>query len=520
MRFRFSLIAPSLLTFAAFGCSSTAVDGEHLVPDPTVPAPIELPSIESVKLSTERTILPLHGVVKPTRNPQIPEMMDEMLAEGMGEWEFGAGIPISAWTLDDSTPPSPGSSAKMLTRFVHLADTQLADDESPARLAAIDGPGLLGGAYRPQEGHECRILNAAVRTINALNRSTAIDFVLLGGDNTDNAQENELDWFTSILNGSPNVHCKSGDPIGPIPQPADYPKNPFVAEGLDVPWRWVTGNHDILKQGTLKPKPGEAEGTTSVGGTRDWSQPGAPIIKEDIVPDARRRQHTRGEMLDFIANVGDGHGITQDVKDYGKAYYWFDVKDTPVRIVVMDTATDTGSADGLIRQSDLDDFLAPALEDAKAKDKWVILTSHHGSHSLTDGGGAGGTKQDDAVSIEDWYSFVGRYENVIMHLAGHTHIHRVNKRLPEGGSPFWELESSALADWPNQMRVLEIWDQDNGYVMIRAIGLDFAEDDDPVVQDGRKRAITDYTCGYQVDGAGDPAERNVELWIPKPGAGQ
>lgn len=522
MRFRSYLLAPVIsLTFASLGCSSPDADDTSLTP--SVPPPIELPAIEAVKLSTERTIVPTHAVVKPMRNPQDPDVMNAMLAEGMGDWKFGEGIAISGWTLDDEAPPTAGAGAKMLTRFIHLADTQLADDESPARLVVADN-NAISGAYRPQEGHECRILNAAVRTINALHREHAVDFVLLGGDNTDNAQSNELDWFTSILNGSPNVHCKSGDRIGPVPQPADYPKNPFVAEGLDVPWRWVTGNHDILKQGNFPPETtaGESVGSETIGllgSTRDWSQPGGPVIQGEIVPDPDRVMLTRGELLDRVSKVGDGHGITNDVKAYGKAYYAFDIDNTPIRIVVMDTAAETGGAEGLIRQGDIENFLKPALDQAKADGKLVILTSHHGSSSLSDGGNPGGIKQADAITLDDWYEFVGGYDNVLMHLAGHTHIHRVSKRAPEGGHPFWELESSALADWPNQMRVIEIWDQDNGFVMVRAVGLDFAEDGDPVVQDGRKRAIADYTCGYQVDGAGDPTHRNVELWFPKPGNG-
>lgn len=517
MRFRYSLLVPPLLLLTASGCSDALADE---APPPLVgeiPDAIEIPSVEKAPLTTERTIRPLHEVVAPTRNPQVPELMDAMLEEGMGDWEFAEGVPIATWTMDDATPPPAGASAKMLTRFVFLADTQLADDESPARLATWDNP-VIAGAYRPHEGHECRILNAAVRTINAFHRETPVDFVLLGGDNIDNAQSNELDWFTSIMNGSPHVHCKSGDMIGPVPQPADYPKNPFVAEGLDMPWRWVTGNHDILKQGNYPPKAGEAEGTEARGGTRDWSLPGGPVVEGEVVPDPNRAMLSRAELLERISNLSDGHGITDDVKAYGKTFYWFDVEDTAVRIVVMDTAAETGAADGIIQQVDVDGFLEPALDQAKADGKWVILTSHHGSSSLRDGGGPGGRRQKDALSLEDWYDFVGRYDNVIMHLAGHTHIHRVNKRAPEGGSPYWEVESSALADWPHQMRVVEIWDQDNDYVMIRAIGLDYIEDDDPVVQDGRRRGIADYTCGYQVDGAGDPTHRNVELWIPKPGA--
>ena len=518
MRFRNSLLASSFSLLGLVGCSSSTPDDAN-GPTPSLPAPVELPPVESAPLTTERTITPRHARVKPERNPQVPELMDQMLAEGMGEWDFTAGIDIHTWTLDDQPPPAPGPGAKMLTRFVHLADTQLADDESPARLATLDTPTpAIGGAYRPHEAHECRILNAAVRTINALNRTTPIDFVLLGGDNADNAQLNEHQWFTSILDGSPYVLCKSGDPLAPFPFPADYPKHPFVAEGLDIRWLWVTGNHDILKQGTARLRAGEAEASETLGGTRDWSLPGGPVVTGPITPDPNRRQLSRAEVLDLVSKTGDGHGITDEVKAYGKAFYTFDVEGTPIRIVVMDTAAETGGAQGLIQQGDIDNFLRPVLEESKAEGKWVILTSHHGSTSLSDGGTPGGIKQADAVSLEDWYAFVGSFDNVIMHLAGHTHIHRVSKRAPEGGSPYWELETSALADWPNQMRVIEIWDQDNGYIMIRAIGLDYSEEGDPVVQDGRKRAIVDFTSGWVPDGAPDPTQRNVDLWIAKPGA--
>ena len=78
--------------------------------------------------------------------------------------------------------------------------------------------------------------------------------MVLGGDNADNAQQNELDWFLSILDGAPSVECDSGKDDDPVTGPDNDPKDPFVAEGLKVPWLWVTGNHDILNQGNF-PRP-------------------------------------------------------------------------------------------------------------------------------------------------------------------------------------------------------------------------------------------------------------------------
>jgi hypothetical protein len=276
-------IAAVLCALALMACSGE----ETLSPLPRGPLP--LPPLEGTPLlTTARTLAALHAVVDPpSLNPSVPEEMDQMLKEGFGDLGEGPGQPIASATLDDAAPPLPGSAAKRLTRFVHLADTQLADDESPARLAAFDGPGLFSAAFRPQEGHECRILNAAVRTINAFHRETPVDFVLLGGDNADSAQTNEVDWFMAILDGARSVECDSGKDDDPVKGPDNDPKDPFFAEGLLMPWRWVTGNHDVLNQGNfaVSAHMDDAVSNNAPGGTRDWSLPGAPVVKGEIPED-------------------------------------------------------------------------------------------------------------------------------------------------------------------------------------------------------------------------------------------
>lgn len=508
-----------VLSLPAAGCGSDDTGEDPLAGDETV-APQPLPPLASAPLTTERTFVPTHAVSKDAAlNPQIVADLATMLEQGYGEVTLGGGQPIVPHTLDGSEPPAMGSGAKLVARFVHLADTQLADDESPARLAAYDSPGLTSGAFRPQEGHECRVLRAAVRTINAVHEVTPISFVLLGGDNADNAQANEIDWFQAILDGAPSVECDSGLDDDPVPGPDNDPKDLFFAEGLAVPWRWVTGNHDILAQGNF-PVAEYAEkaiGTYAPNGTRDYRQPGAPVVKDEVPADPRREMLERGALLDRIAGAGDGHGIDAATKAYGKAYYTFDVEGTPLRIIVLDSAAETGGAQGVIHQADVDAFIAPALDEAKAAGKWVILTSHHASAQLSDGSGLGGEKQDDAITPEQWVALLGQYDNVLMHLAGHTHVHRVTPMRPEGAHAYWEVETSALADYPHQMRVIEVWDADDGFVAIRAVALDYAVDDDPVAAEGRKLGVVDYTSGWEVNGAaGDPDHRNVELWIAKP----
>jgi 3',5'-cyclic AMP phosphodiesterase CpdA len=480
--------------------------------------PTPLDPLEDADLTTEVTLVPVRERRSDdSLDPRVVETMNQMLADRYGDTREGPPLAVVDATLDDGPTPVPGPNAKLLTRFMHLADIQLADDESPARLASFDASELTQSAFRPQEGHECRILNAAVRTINALHKKSPIEFVVLGGDNADNAQANEIDWVMAILGGKDKVECDSGADNDPLAGGDNDPKDPFVAEGLDVPWMWVTGNHDVLNQGNFPAvaRNAAAIGASAPSGTRNWAKPGGPVEKGEVVPDERREELSREKLLQKIAADGDGHGITQDVVRYGKAYYTFDPAEE-LRIVVLDTAAETGGSDGVIHRADLDDFIRPALDDARDAGKIVILTSHHISFGLSDGSGFGGTTQDDALTVEEWMEFVGGYDNVILHLAGHTHMHRVTKGEPPGGHAFWELETAALADFPNQMRLIEIWDQDNGFLSIKAIGVNYRTDGDDVAADGRKRGVVDYTSAWGEDGSGDPAQRNVNLWIAKP----
>lgn len=485
------------------------------------PDPDPLPPLAAAPLTTEQTL------TYPAEAPggadeydvKVPEDVQALLAAGYGDVGLGPGEAVVPRTLDGSAPPAPGPNARLVTRFVHLADTQMADDESPARVATLDTPrAALSGAFRPQEGHVCHVLNAAVRTINRVHQDLPLDVVVLGGDNTDNAQTNEVDWFQQILDGSPRVECDSGADDDPVPGPANDPKDPLFAEGLAVPWRWVTGNHDVLNQGnfTVEFKGDEYLYDYAGAGTRDWSQPGGPVVQDFIVPDERRAPLSRVDLLRKVSAAGDGHGIDDAVIDYGSAFYGFDVGDT-VRILVLDTAAaHVGGADGLLLREDLEAFVIPALTQARDEGKVVILTSHHASTSLKDGDVFGGKLQPTAVLTDEFRSVVGSFDNVLMHLAGHTHIHRVKVVEPTGGRAYWEAESAALADFPHQMRLVEVHDEDNGFYRVRMIALDFVTEGDPVAAEGKAIGVVDYTSGWEADARGEASSRNVDLYVPVP----
>ncbi len=475
-----------------------------------------------LRLTTEATLVPEMMRVDPPddRSPAVPEERDALMKEGFGLWNDGPAEAHQTRTPPGVSAPAVGASPKRLVRFVHMPDLQLADDESPTRLCGFDAPGLFSPAFRPQDSNMCHVLNAAVKSVNELSSVDPIDFLMLGGDNADSAQENEINWVLSILSGADTVECDSGDDDDPRKGANNDGKDPFKAPGLEVPWKWVTGNHDILVQGNLPVsdlKNLEAVGTTAVAGTRDWSQPGGPVIKGDVIADPMRRLLTRAEVMQKIAADGDGHGVGSAQVQSGKAIYTFDVEGTQLRFLVLDTASETGGSDGLIRQGDVDTVIKPALDQAMADGKVVILSSHHAISSLGDGTGLGGTAQPDAVLEPAWLNVLSAYPNVLFSMVGHSHTNRVRFLETTAGLGHWEVMTSALADYPHQIRIVEIWDQDNGFLMMRTTNVDFATYDDEVAKEGRRLGILDFASGWgDGEGSGAPEDRNVEVWIEKP----
>ncbi|MBL8607288.1 MAG: metallophosphoesterase [Myxococcales bacterium] len=505
-------------------CSSSSDPPAEADAGPAKPpkyTPAALPAVSSAQTTREATLVPTRPRQAPVPpNPAKTDGQKGYLDQGFGELAAGPGEAYVTRTIDGSTPPAAGPNAKRVARFVHVADFQIADDESPTRLSGFDTPAATSSAARPQDAELCRMANASVRTINALHKKEAFDFVLLGGDNADSAQTNEVEWVLSILSGAPSVECDSGDDNDPVPGADNDGKDPFVAEGLVPKWLWVTGNHDVLVQGNnpVGPNSAKALGQNAPGGTRDYGESGGNVRSgEFVVADPKRALLDRKALMAKIAADKDGHGIGAKQKETGKAIFTHDVPGSPLRMLVIDTSAETGGAEGIIHRADIDAQIKPALDAAKAEGKWVVLASHHATSSLSLDGGTFGTKQADAVTEAEWEALVGGYPNVLFSMVGHTHQHRVKAISPQGGHAFWEVMTAAIADFPHQFRTIEIFDQDNGWVMMRATAVDFSIDGDAVAARGRKLGTMDWTSGWLPgDGPGQANERNVELWIKKP----
>ena len=442
------------------------------------------------RLTDEVRLLPVHARVADPRNPSKPGDRRALLAEGFGEETERPGEAHVAWG-----DPHPGTRSTLVARFVHLADAQLTDDESPGRVSAADQPGASNAAYRPHDAWLCRMVDGMVRQTVALQP----DFLLLGGDNLDNQQSNEVDWFLKLLEGG-SVECDSGD------DDAETPKTAFSAAGLGkIPWLWVTGNHDVLVQGNFVADAAARE--TAVGsradlGTRDWRLSGGPVVQGDVPADARRKVLSPSELHQRVLGRADE-----------RANYTWDLEGTPLRVVVLDTAARSGGSDGVVLRAAFDEFLKPALDAAKAEGKWVVLTSHHATTSIGDGNQVFGTRQPDAVPVRELVALMTSYPNVLLSLVGHGHEHRV-RRL-EGQHPLVEVMTAAIADWPFQSRLIEVFDEENGWLRIRATGIDVPADTDEL-KVARALGVLDWTTKWFDGGAGGEGDGNVEIWVERP----
>src|SRR4051812_7055928 len=98
-----------------------------------------------------------------------------------------------------------------ILNFLQLSDFQVADEESPGRVEAVDttqrAPGLnpFSAAYRPQESLSTQVVEAMIdqaRNTTSPVTGARLDLTMLTGDNADSQQYNETRWFIDMLDGT------------------------------------------------------------------------------------------------------------------------------------------------------------------------------------------------------------------------------------------------------------------------------------------------------------------------------
>jgi hypothetical protein len=119
-----------------------------------------------------------------------------------------------------------------------------------------------------------------------------------------------------------------------------------------------------------------------------------------------------------------------------------------------------------------------------------------------------------------------RHKSVIAFVNGHEHNNRI-----EAHETFWEINTASHIDWPQQSRVLDLFDNEDGTWSIVSTILDHAAPANPGSQQAtgavkrlasmsRELSYNDPDAMNGEDGHGDarggPEDRNVELLVKEP----
>jgi metallophosphoesterase (TIGR03767 family) len=428
--------------------------------------------------------------------------------------------------------------------FVQLTDIHVIDAQSPARVEFLDRydddartRSLFTSAHRPQETLTAHVADAMVRAVEEVGRGPVsgrvLEFAVCTGDNTDNAQLNELQWQIAVLDGTPlcpgsgdphrfegvqdadpatyDVHYwhpdgpPGGRPVDDYQRVRGFPlvtgllgaaTTRFTPRGLSMPWYTAYGNHDGLVQGNF-PKSFNltlaAEGSGKVVSlpagvtpldleravtTQDPSAVASAMTAAPVrlvSRDAQRRVLSRRETVEqhfYPGATPMGHGYTEENRRDNPAYYVFDPS-PQVRAIVLDTVNSNGNSSGSL---DPDQFgwLRARLEEVSGpgRDKLVVVFSHHTVETMN----------NPIVFVDDprprlqgavVRDLLLQFPNVVLWVNGHTHRNAVTAfRGSADGVGFWQVNTAAHVDWPCQSRLLEIVDNRDGTLSIFGTMLD------------------------------------------------
>lgn len=369
----------------------------------------------------------------------------------------------------------------------------------------------------------------------------------------------------------------------------DRAQQAFTASGVDVPSYVAFGNHDALVQGNAAANAAFEQVATGclkpIGPVSNPENASAlltalfnPVTlissfltspqNTILVPgDPNRRFVSKKQYKDVFkaGSQADGHGFgliaaAQETASKGAAGYYAWSPAPGMRFIALDTVAEAGTiltpTGKSTSDGNLDDpqfkWLRGQLEAATAADQLVVLFSHHAPESLVadipdevappctvnDGHGHDvnpGCDLDPRLSFPihleaDAVALLHEFPNAIAWVAGHSHDNLVNAfPSPSGPGGFWSIRVAAEADWPQQSRLLEVFDNHDGTLSIFGTILDHvgqaaapapgtpasSMDFNDLASAARTMSFNDLQSGAPL-GEGKPQDRNVELLIDDP----
>jgi metallophosphoesterase (TIGR03768 family) len=402
---------------------------------------------------------------------------------------------------------------------------------------------ISAALYSPVMMCSTQVLDAAIQTVNALHAKNPIDFGLSLGDVCNSSQYNELRWYIDVLDGKV-IHPSSGAHLGA--DSIDYQKPFKAAGlDKSIPWYQALGNHDHFYMGSfpvdtpLRPdlrasytsdtvfatgnvladvnnlkEPvyymGVLDGASPDGAIRHAGKVADFPHPPKVAPDANRRPvGTEEWMAEFFktSSLPVGHGFTPANAKAGFACYSFVPKSTlPLKVIVLDNTQreDDGSPD-IHGHGFLDlqrwNWLKAELAAGDAAGQLMVIAAHiplaveetNPPPVLPTG-----KKQSpmgwwvnpdptapvqNAVDLPGLIAELHRHPNLLMWLSGHRHLNTVKAfagPTPQAG--FWQVETSSLRDFPQQLRTFEIHLNSDYSISIVTTNVD------PAVQEGTPAA--------------------------------
>jgi metallophosphoesterase (TIGR03767 family) len=366
----------------------------------------------------------------------------------------------------------------------------------------------------------------------------------------------------------------------------DRAQQSFTATGLSVPSYVVFGNHDGLVQGNAMANVAFEEVALGclkpIGPVPDPNDLGSffnPLrLLESIVTEPRntvfvpgdpKRQFVSKKQYKDIFKAGsqaDGHGFGlvdpgQESASNGAAGYYSWSPAPGMRFIALDTLAEAGTvitpngsstSNGNIDNPQFQ-WLRGQLQAATAANQLVVIFSHHAPESLTADVPDelalpcvafqpslghhlnAGCDLDPRISLpihleDDAVALLHEFPNAIAWVAGHSHANIVDPfPNPSGPGGFWSIRVAAEADWPQQSRLLEVFDNHDGTLSIFGTILDHVGqaaapppgtaasgmDLNDLASVARTMSFNDLQVGAPA-GEGQADDRNVELLLDDP----
>ena len=444
----------------------------------------------------QRTITPV-AVTNAPMPPIYPSAVSNYAAYGYSSWQWGPGVDGGQQLTNMPAGYTGATNAARLVAFLSISDAHITDKESPCQAIYFSYQGSNGSVsacYSPVMLYTTQVLDAGVRTANAVNRLLLFDFAISLGDDANGPQYNELRWYIDVMDGkyiTPSSGTNAG--AGTI----DYQK-PFQAAGLDpaIPWYAVLGNHDHFWMGGL-PIPLQQDFTNesvlylegNYMGTIDGSTPYGDVINvgsvtnfivggatnfPTVAADPNRYSLTISNWMCEFFNTSSkpvGHGFSEANITNNFACYSFEPRtNMPLKVIVLD---DTMSAQdfALGEQACLDtnhfNWLTNELQLGQDQDQLMIIAAHEPLEVI-------GT--NSPVSLTNVLAALHAYPNLLLWICGHTHQNNITPQPspdpahPENG--FWEVQTASLHDFPQEFRTFEILRNTDNSISIRVTDID------------------------------------------------